>query len=80
MNFLKRLARKILKEELDGYAIKCLKFKKECEVEKKKSKELESDNRRLRIKCEQMRGEILDLTEQKKKSHFKHKPKKGARK
>lgn len=85
MNPLKRLARFVLRKDLkrETYDFQDLvneNFKKSIELNeltwKLKSKDDEID--RLRIKCEQMRQEILDL--KKKRPHFKNKPKKGVRK
>lgn len=84
MNPLKRLARFILREEIkrEKYDFQDLvneNLKIAFELNKSRKDLIAKDDeiKRLKLKCEQMRQEILKHTE--KRPHFKHKPKKGVR-
>lgn len=85
MNPLKRLARFILRKEIesDEYLIELHKgLIEDCNVTigelRNAVKAKDDEINRLKLKCEQMRQEILDL--KKKRPHFKGKTKKGVRK
>lgn len=80
MNPLKAFARWILAEEIENDKYHFEKLGTRNLEKSRRILELESDNRRLRINAERMRGEILELTTKNKKPHFKHRPKKGVRK
>lgn len=82
MNPLKRLVRFILREEIENNNIHFEKLvrknlgKADTIGELRKDVETKDDEiNRLKLKCEQMRQEILDL--KKKRPHFKRKQKKG---
>ena len=76
MNPLKYLARKILAEQIENNKFHFQRLGEQNLAKSRKIRELESDNERLRIKVEQMRQEILKLTD--KRPHFKHKKKRGS--
>ena len=74
MNLLKSLARKTLKEEPENDKYHFEKLGNENLAKSRLIKELESDNKRLRIKVEQIRQDNLKLLEN--RPHFKHHKKK----